>query len=710
MASLDDVIVWLPCPRRYERLETAPEGLRYIDQGNAAFVPPPLRVETPIAQGATSVVLISAPAAVGKSTFARELAHRTGALLWDLSGFQVGHGTFDGTLATTFGYGALGDIVTGLQNGTHLILVDALDEAQLRAGTHNFEAFIQELCDRYVDPRPNPTLVLLARAETADEIQYLWFEGKSVPYARWCIDFFDEELAREFIDRQLDVRSATPHRQYRGPFIEAVGELFGFVYRALGVGPADAWDNENVRSFLGYAPVLQGISEYLDTGNYQNLIAEIRETKIGPAQTTESAPWHFLTKIVSSLLRREQDKVINAVRPQLQPKADALGWDSWDDLFGPEEQCRRVLIKSYSLPAPDRLPRDLPSGVRDAYEESLSTAMVQHPFRGERRGFANVVFEEYVYAWHLSSSNDDLRKQVLQNIARVDYLPTPLLARFLLSLSASEDGAEVAADVIGPLYESLLSQASKEGEVAVRLVTQPDGAIYGAVSRADEAGELRFTARPSQAGIHFWRRLSHAVVDVRCDVAFGIRDETFTVGPDVDLECTTVRWLVPTVKVVTKPGCDVMIIAKRSDERIGASTELRLHGGGSLRVHWEGMTYPWVNYRLDLPGERYAESDVLEIYTHLSRILRWFQGTTADPRLSAPKRLVDNIVVGSTAKANRLRDHLIGCGLIVEEGRAYRLDGEVMAEQGLNWPDLRCCNLTPQIRSFLSDCLAAIEG
>src|SRR2546426_356194 len=79
-------------------------GLSYVTASNPTFVEPYLSVDKPIEAGRTSVVLLSAPGAVGKSTLASELAFKTGGLLWDLSRFQVGSKTFSRTILDAYGF------------------------------------------------------------------------------------------------------------------------------------------------------------------------------------------------------------------------------------------------------------------------------------------------------------------------------------------------------------------------------------------------------------------------------------------------------------------------------------------------------------------------------------------------------------------------------------------------------------------------------
>lgn len=108
--------------------KTPPRGLSYFSETNPCFVEPDLNVTRALEPGKTSVVLLSAPGAVGKSTLAAELARRSGAPLWDLSQFQVGSKTFSGTILEAYDFEATG-VKKRIKNGEFLFVLDALDEA-----------------------------------------------------------------------------------------------------------------------------------------------------------------------------------------------------------------------------------------------------------------------------------------------------------------------------------------------------------------------------------------------------------------------------------------------------------------------------------------------------------------------------------------------------------------------------------------------------
>ncbi len=109
-----------------------------------------------------SIVLVSARGAVGKTTFARELASRTGAHLWPLGKYQVGHQFLEGALAKAYGDESYSGVARELREGRRLVVLDGLDEARLHAGQKNFDAFLDGLIERFHQSGERPSVWLVA--------------------------------------------------------------------------------------------------------------------------------------------------------------------------------------------------------------------------------------------------------------------------------------------------------------------------------------------------------------------------------------------------------------------------------------------------------------------------------------------------------------------------------------------------------------------
>jgi hypothetical protein len=648
--SFEELIAALPRPAL--RADTLPDGLRYVDEPNPAFVAPRLEVDDNAALASAPVVLVSAPAAVGKSTLAAAIAQRTGASLWNLAEFNVGTKTFHGTIVGAFSAN-VASALQSLTQGNLLVVLDALDEAQIRAGDQNFRAFLNDIIALSKQWAARPCVVMLARAETADWVE-LFFDDANAKgaVARCTVQFFDRSAAQDFLDKRIDVLSKgrSPHRAHRETFEAARDELFQIVYALLGVSGGDAWAQPMVPKFLGYAPVLEAIAtsfappdrrdpvEGPFTVNYRALVNSLKD---GDVEGRDQ--WRFLLKVIESVLARERTKLVQALRPSLAGPAAAAKWSDWDSLYSNDEQCERVL--RYMLHAPP-ISRQLPAAVATIYEQAVGDNLPQHAFIEEKRQFTNVVFREYAYAWALASAHGTLSDQVRARLQQRDgvFLPSPLFGRFLTALSsrAAADGrARVAASDVGALYESF---ATNGRDVSISVIGEGDEADCFLTIANGTVEELVVHVDAVSRGFGFWRRLSKASVDVEAPVCLGLKDGDFLLGPGVDISCTTLRIVSSSLTVHAPKDVGVSLFAKAYDAE-GSQVRLSVFPArdGELAAYWRAITYPWVAYRVPPRVEPPAGSsprrrELIKLLLMFRRQRRRTDATLRTARLSPEDR------------------------------------------------------------------------
>jgi hypothetical protein len=564
-------------------------GLSFVEASSPTFVEPTLDVQKPIEAGRTSVVLLSAPGAVGKSTLASELAFATGGLLWDLSKFQVGSRTFSGTILDAYKERATG-VLKRFGEGSFFFVFDALDEAQVRAGSQNFDAFLADLVAALKNPRPKPTLAILARTDTADWIDMV-FEAAGVPIARYQIEYFDQRPAFEFIEKQLDARrrhdGRNPiHRNQSKAYSEARGALFALIYKLFGTSEDGAWTDERVKDFLGYAPVLEALTTYLDVANYMNFIQELR---LEPTDGRD--PWQFLTDVLTHLLTREQKKMTDAVRGTLEAPAKAAGWSDWPRLYTSDEQLGRVL--AYSMNTAPVITTNLPASMDPPYDEAVKSQLPQHPFLSGRK-FANVVFKEFTYAWGITGGSSQLAERLREAMRHREepFLPSQLFSRFVVR-PGEKAPAVIDGQDFGVVYESLLARAQKV-LLSLSQVGETLEASVGLGPDAESPVEIHLL--DSGPGVHFWRRLENADIDVEASVRLGLPEQRFALGPSVDLSCGQLTVACDDIEVDAQEG---VIIRAASYSSSAASLRLRVRNetAGGLAVVWPGVAHPWAAYR-----------------------------------------------------------------------------------------------------------------
>jgi hypothetical protein len=437
------------------------------------------------------------------------------------------------------------------------------------------------------EPRPKPTLALLARTDTADWIE-LVFDAAGVPIARYRNEYFDQARAFEFIGKQLDQRHSggkSPHRQQVKAYSDARAALFRLIYKVFGVSEEAAWSDERVKDFLGYAPVLEALATYLDVTNYFSFIQELSDRPIDGRD-----PWQFLTDVVSRILTREQSKMTDAVRGKLEAPAMAAGWSDWSNLYSPDEQLNRVL--AYSMKTAPVITKGLPPSMDATYDEALTTQLPQHPFLSGR-DFANVVFKEFTYAWGLTAGSAQVAERLRNTMRHREkpFLPTQLFSRFVVKPGETGPAVMDGQD-FGVVYESLISR----GEGILLSLDQASDGLHASVG-VDPDGEsaMEIHLLDSGTGVHFWRRLENAVVDVEVPVRLGLPEQRFILGPSVEVTCGQLSVECDDIEIDARG--DVVMRAASYSSAVSPRLKVRNETEGRIAVMWPGVAHPWVVYR-----------------------------------------------------------------------------------------------------------------
>ena len=678
-------------------------GVRYASHSEA-FVAPTIATDDNV--HSSQVILVVAPAAVGKSTTAIEIAAATGAPLWNLATTLVGSNSFVGGLAQAFGAGQLAELLRGLGNGTSFVVLDALDETHLRSGYQNLEAFISDIAQVAIGST-GPSVVVLARVETAVVAQ-LMLEAAGCAVAAVRLDYFDEGSARRFVDRRLAMHWAREnkpavHHRNAAAYKAAIDAVFEFVYGCLGDYQSDPWASDGVRSFLGYAPVLEAIADYLAVENFQSVVAEIESTR-RLIDLNETGPWAFLKQVVTAIVVREQRKVLDQLVPALQPVADREAWAEWESLYLEEEQVDRVLRRFFLVALfSDRMPV-IPTAVRDAYEGALTPVADQHPFLADARQFSNIVFREYSLAWALTRGSGSVRNEASRFVRDVSYLPSPLLARFMLaSALRGESGLpKIEPSDVGLLYESLSGSAETEGEFILLLIADTETTSVARITRGyDDRNEAAFSVAATGDPILFLHRLSHAEVSVLGGVTLGRAGASFALGPDVLVFTDILE--TPAKEYVVLGGAEEFGVRLEAEAHVDDDTPptIKVYAESPFVVLWDGMVHPWYPYRDD-EAQTDASAQLHSAFLNLTSILSRFRKHGRD-EFAKKKELIDNVVVGRaisdrTADARRLLQYLIEVGVLRESHGLYLANLEPL---GMSWNDVRTHQITEQSRAFL---------
>jgi hypothetical protein len=660
------------------------EGVGIPSSRSRSFVAPSLSVRSGDLDDA-HVVVVSAPAAAGKSTLAWELAAETRGVLVDLAHWNVGNNFLSGTFFKMFA-DKVGLLLTEIAAGRSALIIDAVEEGQLRSGESNFEKFLDDLVDyasTFVGTAP--TVVLFARAETTEYLT-LYLESRSVKHAVVGIEYFNSTKAKKFIDLQLDTieGESGAHREQRTTFVQVRDLLWEMVAGTLPVGDLEP------DSFLGYPPVLAAMSNYLAVDNFQSLGNALRD--IG-ARSLAGGPWSFISTILDDILTREQRKFAAAVGERLTTGADIRR-----DLFGPDEQACRLYDLILGRSPDDLLLPKLPEDEQASYLSATEVAISQHAFMGDGRNFTNTVFRDYVEAIQLVSPNSTRRRAAREDILGSGRPPSPLLGRFLLGMTGDR---ALAGPELGIVYDSLSAQEVVAGNIHIVVNDEGHSQAARAYVRFESTNEtLEFMVDTSEGPVSFQRRLRDAVIDSDGHVGLGSPVSDFIMGPGVSVTSSMLSFESSLTRVIL--GDEPVLIQADLIDLPSGGVQLKVVGDGILKASWPDMTFPWIAYKEDIPTEEDDDAELYDLLRHLSHIFKYFVRHRREP-LQAPKLLVDNIAVGRSPDARRVLSYLIEIGVVTVSADGYQTDLDALAARGINYMDLRSRTLTPALRELLRD-------
>ena len=427
--TIDDF--WAPQLGRREAIQASDplvQGWEFINEGLPTFKEAPLTLNeeyriNDVDPSECTIILVSAPGAVGKSTLARQIAFQTGSVYIDLAKSEpVGGNTLSGGLARSGLYSAWHD-------DEITVMIDGLDEAKLRVSEAGFLAFLSDIT--ILSQRRRTPTIIFGRTKTVEDA-WLYIPGE-YKVAVLEIGYYGVETSIDFA--QTTLRDSLSRNQ---AFASVDREALTLLLERL---RAQTEGDEN--RFAGYAPVLQAVAQRVASeDNPINLINSLKEGGQPPV-TPQS--------ITLSILNREQGKL-----SQIQLQDPNLH----DKLYTPEEQLARLVARAYHTappPLPEMSPHDLL-----AYTEKVDPWLEDHPFLEGSDHPRSAVFDAAIKAHairnHLASpaaSQIELEKGELAN---------PFLYLFYDEGEQSEL-ADIRAEHIGVYYNSLRASLAN-GEMA----------------------------------------------------------------------------------------------------------------------------------------------------------------------------------------------------------------------------------------------------
>ncbi|MFE7128026.1 hypothetical protein [Streptomyces sp. NPDC057617] len=680
-------------------LQSTEYGIREEREENLNYEVPEVREVSNCAPLTPSLLLITAPAAVGKSTAASFMSNRLNAPILDLSRLQVGDGTLEGALAKSLGIRKNAEFSEAMLESAATLIIDALDEAEVRSGQANFRAFVRGVADTASQISGNSAaIVILSRAESSRTLQDL-FSERGLQYAHYEIRPFGKTQAERYLERRIsDVFRRRGkdlfHLRHAQPYKSARDSLFSVLASAITQNAGDVWSNAEVRDFLGYAPVLDVAAEYLAVENFSNLGSSISQS-----QGISFMHWDLVANVIDQLLLREQTKFFQqySETEAFQPNAHAT---LRPVLYSPEEQCARLLDYVENMRLDLDIPATLPPELRESYEAAADTQLSNHPFlRGE--GWFNVIFRDYVTARAQSSAltSSKSSQAIRKNVLTTGWKHSPMYAFFSYSLgrTAMENSSSCHSEDIGALYESLKSVCEAEdrllvtvGRVGNRLIAT--FSIYR--EKVDtQATPLNFITHEGTTSVSFPRELSNANIWSVPEVTLGGDHSSFKFGPNVYISCGDL--LLSSNEIQAYVEKDESPILLTVGSLTSDNVKIQADPSEFFVICEDDLTFPWSRYqrRLDVGGLAADARESRALYLEFRRIvLRFKDAKNGEAAVYQP--MMDNLVVGTNKRARMILDYLQEMGYVKLSSSMYLLDLAIFAQLGISRSQLRDLDAT----------------
>lgn len=565
------------------------------------------------------VIIISSPAAVGKSTVAKALAAVNKLPLLDLAEVPVSTNALVGLLTTDVALPV--NPIEALHRGELAVVVDALDEGRLLSGDTSFEKFLETswellLKDRAVPDRPK--IILFGRDIAAElvETSLQVLEQSDITSAWLVLEFFDHPGAVRVIEAHAEETARLDKRVWRttGPTQAVVAAFFDAIEGALRLPERTLWKNVEGRAFAGYAPVLAAIGRLISRETNPARL----QTALGQAGVKRA--WDVIERVAEEILDREQEKV----KTQLERQVSS---DVSSDVYAATEQLRYLGQVAHNVPITIVDPPGFSSADREVYRTIVDQQLPEHPFlqQGELTSdvLASIVLA-HALVQGMAAIPDPFR---LRPLSRQPFLWRAVQRQLD---TAGEDLIE--GQYLGCILNSLWND-SIAGGVETRCESTDSTGLVRVEINVPSHGSWAFDALPP---IEFYEQLrGRTEIDVDDAVvwqghqgeqespAFEIRDDIGFRAADLDLRATSVRISGP---------------ARLDTASLQQLAGIRVRLNPGARVWWGGRfadTYPWNDHEATLPPPTRSEPA-----SEFERFLEMW--TTQGPR-GAPMTLQENL-------------------------------------------------------------------
>lgn len=648
------------------------------------------------------VILISAVGATGKSELTKALSFDLHIPVVDLGNAKVvASNSLTGLIFQYLQPVDGGDLLQNLQSGKACMIIDALDEGYQKTNTQGFFDFLDDVI-RYVS-KDSSSYIMLGRTN-AIEMCSLYLYEKGIKVAVLQIEPFSLTKAQEFIDkrvyRSLSDQHKTAYKETRDYVLKSLGDFFK-TDNSVGVN--------QYYNFIGYAPVLLAISEFLNSKKVRNYL-----TLLDNLKTSKFESMSLILDIVNRILDRDKnDKIVpNLINKIISNRDTAFQKRALKEVYTREEQCARVLYILLGESFPFKPISD--EAFNTEYSKGLESWMKDHPFLSGRKP-ANVVFECYILAMLIQV---DKYKDAVYRYMNKSYINSFM---FFFLYHELNPNREVSADIIPYLYNSLKTLDSKDAYYCLEMEPTDDNensdnyevAFVSIADSSHKMADYSFQTK-LQKEFHWHGTISDVTIETSKDfVMSDIR--TDMLAPSY-IRCKKFIIQSDEINYSCRDSCKSIIV--EADDVVSNTFSCsmpKMHGVGcgntALKfVCTKALAYPFCDFQTKKISEDIRFSTTMfEIHNKMRRALIMFRSHSKG-QLAKHYAKIDNRI-GNTPLGKAVVKALLDKHIIYRKKHVYVIDNDNMDRYlGVKFDGIRSCAYTETMLKFLKEIECTIDN
>ena len=642
------------------------------------------------------VIFISAVGATGKSELTKKLSYSLKIPVVDLGQTKVvGGNSLTGLIFQYLHPLDGGQWLEDIQKGNTCMVIDALDEGYQKTNTQGFFDFLDDISGKI--SKDDCSFIMLGRTN-AVELASLYLDGQGKKVVVLQIEPFSLEKAKEFIDKQvcksnaLSAQHKASYEATRDYVLDSLGDLFK--------AKETTQHEEQGYKFIGYAPVLLAISEFLDSqkvGNYKTLYENLKKSKVRSIS--------LILDIMHRILERDKNnKVVpNLIKNIVKNRSVEFQKIVLRDAYTEEEQCARVLYillgEEYPFKPVDDEAFDID------YRKGLESWMLDHPFLKGRKP-ANVVFECYILAKLIG--NEKYKNAVYRYLNK-NQINSFMFFYLFKELYGKQD---IDAEIIPYLYNSLKTLDSKGHYYSLEIEASNDNEEHPLsydvtfVSSDNSLDDYAFKTIIYDKLV--WHgTISDITVDISQDFVMGNK-RTDMFAPSY-IHCENLVVSSTEINYSYRDQSKSIVIEANKIITDTSSGELpKIKGVGCAPGKFTFITpnslvYPYCDYQNKKNDEELKMSAVMtELYQKMRRALIMFRSHSKG-QLAKHHAKIDNRI-GNTPLGKKAIKALVDNHIIFRDEHVYVIDNEAMDKfLGVKFDGIRNSTITNTMLKFLSD-------